>query len=268
MLLLRVITASIFAPLVIFAVIALEKLGFSLALAIIFIIALWEFSTLAKLKSLTAKVAYIFAIIGITFFLIDKTLALLPILIASFVWWLIALYWIVVFPRSSNYINKNLFVILINGLFLFTPAALSLIALHMNNNYLVLLLFGLIWAADVGAYFAGKAIGKTKLSPNVSPKKTVEGLVGGVILSLIVAGTYVFISLGNPSISDYLTYGVLSIIISLASVIGDLFESVLKRLANVKDSGRLLPGHGGILDRIDSLTCAAPIFFLFFTYIL
>ena len=74
----------------------------------------------------------------------------------------------------------------------------------MNNNYLVLLLFGLIWAADVGAYFAGKAIGKTKLSPNVSPKKTVEGLVGGAILSLIVAGTYVFISLGNPSISDYL----------------------------------------------------------------
>ena len=151
MLLLRVITASIFAPLVIFAVVALEKLGFSLALAIIFIIALWEFSTLAKLKSLTAKVAYIFAIIGITFFLIDKTLALLPILIASFVWWLIALYWIVVFPRSSNYINKNLFVIFINGLFLFTPAALSLIALHMNNNYLVLLLFGLIWAADIGA---------------------------------------------------------------------------------------------------------------------
>ena len=138
----------------------------------------------------------------------------------------------------------------------------------MNDNYLVLLLFALIWAADVGAYFAGKAIGKIKLSPNVSPKKTVEGLVGGVILSLIVASTYVFISLGNPSISDYLTYGVLSIIISLASVIGDLFESVLKRLANVKDSGRLLPGHGGILDRIDSLTCAAPIFFLFFTYIL
>ena len=138
----------------------------------------------------------------------------------------------------------------------------------MNNNYLVLLLFGLIWAADVGAYFAGKAIGKIKLSPNVSPKKTVEGLVGGVILSLIVAGTYVFVSLDSPSISDYLTFGVLSIIISLASVIGDLFESVLKRLANVKDSGRLLPGHGGMLDRIDSLTCAAPIFFLCFTYIL
>ena len=133
MLLLRVITASIFAPLVIYAVVALEKLGFSLALAIIFIIALWEFSTLAKLKSLTAKVAYIFAIIGITFFLIDKTLALLPILIASFIWWLIVLYWIVVFPRSSNYINKNLFVILINGLFLFTPAALSLIAVSYTH---------------------------------------------------------------------------------------------------------------------------------------
>jgi phosphatidate cytidylyltransferase len=268
MLLLRVITASIFAPLVIFAVIALEKSGFSLALAIIFIVALWEFSALAKLKSLIAKVAYIFTIVSITFFLITKPLALLPILIASFVWWLIALYWIVVFPKSSNYINKNLFVILANGLFLFTPAVLSLIVLHMNNNYLVLLLFGLIWAADIGAYFTGKAIGKIKLSPNVSPKKTVEGLVGGVILSLFVAGIYVFVSLDSPSISDYLTFGFLSIIISLASVIGDLFESVLKRLANVKDSGRLLPGHGGILDRIDSLTCAAPIFFLFFTYVL
>ena len=120
----------------------------------------------------------------------------------------------------------------------------------------------------LGLTLLAKPLERRKLSPNVSPKKTVEGLVGGVILSLIVAGTYVFISLGNPSISDYLTYGILSIIISLVSVIGDLFESVLKRLANVKDSGRLLPGHGGILDRIDSLTCAAPIFFLFFTYIL
>ena len=198
MLLLRVITASILAPLVIFAVIALEKPGFSLALAIIFIIALWEFSALAKLKSLTAKVAYIFTIVSITFFLIDKPLVLLPILITSFIWWLIALYWIVVFPKSSNYINKNLFVILANGLFLFIPAVLSLIALYMINNYLVLLLFSLIWAADIGAYFAGKAVGKKKLSPDVSPKKTVEGLVGGVILSLIVAGTYVFVSLDSP----------------------------------------------------------------------
>ena len=140
-------------------------------------------------------------------------------------------------------------------------------AIHMNNSSLVLLLFGLIWASDIGAYFTGKAFGKTKLSPNVSPKKTVEGLFGGIVFSLIIGVLYVVILKDTPSINDYLMFGFLSIVVSLTSVLGDLFESLLKRLSNVKDSGKILPGHGGMLDRIDSLTSSAPVFFLLFTYL-
>ena len=192
----------------------------------------------------------------------------MPVLLASLFWWIIALYSVIIFPKNSKHINQSLVIRITIGLFLFVPMSLSLMALHDGNRSLILLLLGLIWASDIGAYFTGKAFGKNKLSPNVSPKKTTEGLFGGIIFSLIVGALYVIITKDSPSINDYLIFGFLSIIISLVSVLGDLFESLLKRLANVKDSGKILPGHGGMLDRIDSLTSSAPIFFVFFTYLI
>ena len=267
MLLARILTALIFAPLVIFSVISLEKTGFSIALLIIFTIALWEFSSLSKLKSVLLRVTYILLTVAITYFLSGIQSILVPVLIASLLWWIMALYLVIVFPRNSQYIHESFTVKIINGLFLFVPMSLSLMALHMINNSLVLLLFGLIWASDIGAYFTGKAFGKTKLSPNVSPKKTVEGLFGGIVFSLIIGVLYVIILKDTPSINDYLMFGFLSIVVTLTSVLGDLFESLLKRLSNVKDSGKILPGHGGMLDRIDSLTSSAPVFFLLFTYL-
>jgi phosphatidate cytidylyltransferase len=122
--------------------------------------------------------------------------------------------------------------------------------------------------ADIGAYFAGNAFGKNKLCPNVSPGKTVEGALGGIILSLVVGALYVLITIDNPTLENYFNFAVLSLIVSLVSILGDLFESILKRIADVKDSGKILPGHGGLLDRIDSLTCAAPIFFLLFSFLI
>ena len=267
MLLQRIITASIIAPLVIFSIVNLEKTGFSIALLIVFIIALWEYSKLSKINSIALRVLYIFIAITITYFLSEINSILLPVLLASLLWWIIALYSVIVFPKNSKHIHENLIVKLINGLFLFVPMSLSLMAIHMNNSSLVLLLFGLIWASDIGAYFTGKAFGKTKLSPNVSPKKTVEGLFGGIVFSLIIGVLYVIILKDTPSINDYLMFGFLSIVVTLTSVLGDLFESLLKRLSNVKDSGKILPGHGGMLDRIDSLTSSAPVFFLLFTYL-
>jgi phosphatidate cytidylyltransferase len=133
---------------------------------------------------------------------------------------------------------------------------------------LVLFLLVLIWAADVGAYFAGRAYGKNKLCPAVSPGKTLEGVYGGIALSQLVAISYVYISIQTPSVNDFLMFCFLSLSVALVSVLGDLFESVLKRIAKVKDSGKLLPGHGGLLDRIDSLTSSAPIFFLLFIFLI
>ncbi len=130
------------------------------------------------------------------------------------------------------------------------------------------MLLALIWSADSGAYFVGRTIGKNKLLPNVSPGKTTEGVAGGALFSLAVMFAYVSFGFENATFVQYFFYGVLSLIVTLASILGDLFESVYKRIAGVKDSGILLPGHGGLFDRIDSLTASAPIFFLTYSFLI
>jgi phosphatidate cytidylyltransferase len=126
----------------------------------------------------------------------------------------------------------------------------------------IFILFALVWSTDTFAYFAGRKWGKHPMAPQISPKKTREGLAGGLIgcLALMTALVYVFPSLIAPA--QRLYWLVLVLLIALISVMGDLYESMLKRIAQVKDSGRLLPGHGGVLDRVDSLIAALP-FFIF-----
>jgi phosphatidate cytidylyltransferase len=118
----------------------------------------------------------------------------------------------------------------------------------------------LIWAADSGAYFIGKYFGKHKLAVKISPKKTVEGLLGGILFAFVTA--LIFALIAKVPFNKWLYWSGLVLITVLFSVLGDLFESMLKRRANVKDSGSLVPGHGGVLDRIDSLTAALPVFTL------
>ena len=120
-------------------------------------------------------------------------------------------------------------------------------------------LFLLVWGADSGAYFVGRKFGKKKLAPNVSPNKSVEGLYGGILTSMliVVAVASLYLDMTWPELCLFL---ILSVITVFSSVLGDLFESMIKRRAGIKDSGRILPGHGGVLDRIDSLLAAAPIF--------
>lgn len=132
------------------------------------------------------------------------------------------------------------------------------------GGQLLLMMFCMIWAADTGAYLAGKMFGKRKLAPVVSPNKTWEGAVGGLLLSVTVAwlGVY-FLRL---DIQQPVLYTLVALILATISVLGDLFESALKRAANIKDSGNLLPGHGGMFDRLDSSIAVAPGFFLTFSY--
>ena len=120
-------------------------------------------------------------------------------------------------------------------------------------------LFLLVWGADSGAYFVGRKFGRKKLAPSVSPNKSVEGLYGGVSVAAIIIVVVAWIYL-DLTLIQYLLFIILSVVTVLGSVLGDLFESMIKRRAGIKDSGRVLPGHGGVLDRIDSLLSAAPIF--------
>lgn len=120
-------------------------------------------------------------------------------------------------------------------------------------------LFLLVWGADSGAYFVGRKFGRKKLAPSVSPNKSVEGLYGGVSVAAIIIVVVAWIYL-DLTLIQYLLFIILSVVTVLGSVLGDLFESMIKRRAGIKDSGRVLPGHGGVLDRIDSLLAAAPIF--------
>ena len=262
MLIKRLLTAVFLVPLVIIATLKLNSTEFVMATMLLLVIGSWEFSSLIKIRHWPAKASYVVALMAATYYLNQTPFWLMPLLVITLLWWAINSYWIISFPRHTRYWHSLIITRLVNGFFFFVPLVVALSVLHQIDSSLVLLLLALIWAADSGAYIVGRAIGKNKLLPNVSPGKTIEGVAGGTLLSLGVMFAYVRFGIENAAFEQYFFYGALSLIVTLASILGDLFESLHKRLAGVKDSGILLPGHGGLFDRIDSLTASAPIFFL------
>ena len=264
----RIITALILAPIVVFGTLFLSSFWFSLFIGIMIIIASWEYCGLIKISLFSNKSFYTIVILACAFLLAISPSILKAALYFTLAWWLSAFFIILSHPKNSNLLNRNMVIGLINGLFLFAPMAASLAILHSQDRSFVLLLLLYIWAADIGAYFAGKRFGNKKLCPNVSPNKTWEGAYGGVILAQVVAIAYVLSNIQSPIAKDFLVFCFLALIVSLVSILGDLFESVLKRISDQKDSGNILPGHGGLLDRIDSLTGSAPVFLLFMVFVL
>ncbi len=192
------------------------------------------------------------------------------ILAVAAVWWFFSLLLVFKYPASAKWWSNNKILKALFGLFTLIPFFWALVVLRSINYqtdpffgaWLVMYVMLLVWGADTGAYFVGKALGKRKLAPNVSPGKTIEGFLGGLATSTLVALAALYfleIDPGNTWI-----FIVISVLTALASSLGDLNESMFKREAGIKDSGNLLPGHGGILDRIDSLTAALPVFTLCF----
>lgn len=198
-------------------------------------------------------------------FVVTMTTLLLPITwptwwAAAIVIWLMALSWVTKFPTSTNWYGQRLSVM---GIVILTAAISAMFYLWQLSAWWLMYVFLLVWCADSGAYFVGRKFGKRKMSPNVSPNKSVEGLMGGLATGLaVVIGISLFML--EYTGMQLVLFVLLSLVTILASVLGDLFESMLKRRAGVKDSGTILPGHGGVLDRIDSLLSATPIFALGF----
>ncbi|MGE8523540.1 MAG: phosphatidate cytidylyltransferase [Acinetobacter pseudolwoffii] len=176
--------------------------------------------------------------------------------VASIITWLLSIYWVKSYPEYDGWYNTSLNGI---GVVLISAAVTAIFSVWQSSPWWLMYLFLLVWGADSGAYFVGRKFGRKKLAPNVSPNKSVEGLYGGVVTSMliVIAVALLYLEMTWPELILFL---ILSVITVFSSVLGDLFESMIKRRAGIKDSGRILPGHGGVLDRIDSLLAAAPIF--------
>lgn len=175
---------------------------------------------------------------------------------ASILTWLLSLYWVKSYPEYDGWYNPSLNFI---GFVLISAAVTAIYVVWTHSPWWLMYLFLLVWGADSGAYFVGRKFGKKKLAPHVSPNKSVEGLYGGVFTAILIV-LFMEIVYLDLSLTQHILFLILSMITVFSSVLGDLFESMIKRRAGIKDSGRILPGHGGVLDRIDSLLAAAPIF--------
>lgn len=185
-----------------------------------------------------------------------------PVLWAAAVlyWVVFALRWVLRYPARPDWHRTP--VLLAVGVLTLASTMTAMLSLWQASPYWLLYVFLLVWVADSGAYFAGRAFGKTKLIASVSPNKTVEGLLGGLALNgLLVAAVAVWLKLHGVALLGFVVF---SFFAAGLSVLGDLTESMFKRQAGIKDSGTILPGHGGLLDRIDSVLAAMPVFALGF----
>lgn len=254
----RVITALVLGPLALAAVFLLPQSAFELVLALVFLYGSWEWGNLCGLK-VPSRLVYL------TLHAAALALVALVPAVQPAALWLALLFWVVAlllvkgYPTTARYSQVPLRMLM--GFLVLVPSWYAVSALRAGDGGLVLMLMllMLVWGADVGAYAAGKTWGRHKLLPAVSPGKTREGAAGGLAACMLVGVGFAFWLELTPLAS--VTLVVLSLLTGLVSVLGDLLESMLKRERGIKDSGQLLPGHGGVLDRIDSLTAAAPVFF-------
>jgi phosphatidate cytidylyltransferase len=257
----RIITAMILIPITLFVLFYASPPVFCIVTGLLSLAAAWEWSNLMELKTIPSRISYVLVNAFIFYF----ALFYLPIhliLMSAFIFWLFATCLVALYPRTSSFWGKSLILRGAMGLAVLLPCWIAINFIRDENNgiYALLYLFILIWGADSAAYFVGKKWGKDKLAPLVSPGKSKQGFYGALVFTSFIA--LVFLLLSQPPFTIWLWVIVLSLATVVFSVIGDLFESMMKRQVGLKDSGNLLPGHGGLLDRIDSLTAAAPMFAL------
>lgn len=256
----RLLTAIVLIPAVVWVVMYSSEPFFIGVLSLIVLIAGYEWAALSAVKSKLYK--SIFAITGLLFSF-GLTLLNEPFLsgffYASLIFWLLAIVLLITKAQDllANKVARP--VMLLIGYLLLGLIFISLYQLRLNFEQgpeLLMYLLLLMWIADSGAYFAGRSFGYHKLSPLISPGKSIEGVIGGALACLLLA----FFADQYFEINNSAMFISVSVFVAFVSVFGDLFESLMKRRVNVKDSGAILPGHGGVLDRIDSLIAAAPVY--------
>ncbi|MBZ0222963.1 MAG: phosphatidate cytidylyltransferase [Dokdonella sp.] len=259
----RTITALILTPLAIAAVLLSPTWVFALIVAALFLGAAWEWSALAGLQGSTLRLGFVLASAALfaLAWSLHGSVAAACVIALGVGFWLLTLLWLRHFSWAAAPTRENLLLKLLACELAIIPAWLALMQLHAqtpHGPWWTLFAVMLVWAADTGAYFAGVRFGTTKLAPRISPNKTRAGLWGALGLGGAVAlvGGWM-LGWRDGWLAALL---VLALLVVLASVVGDLIESLLKRQANVKDSGALFPGHGGLLDRADSLLAALPVF--------
>jgi phosphatidate cytidylyltransferase len=254
----RIITAAVLIALLLVVILWLPPVATKIAMTAVVLAGAWEWSAFLKLQTVPARVLYVFAVAACLAVLWRLTLqepACLVVLAVALGWWVVALLWVIFAPRRAAPWSAAL-----AGLLALAPAWVALVRLRIDvprGEQWLLFALCLVWAADVGAYFAGRSFGRVRLAPQVSPGKTWEGVLGGLLLAGLVAlwGSWWF---AVPLLQLVpLCLGVVAF-----SIVGDLTESLLKRFSGLKDSGSLFPGHGGVMDRIDSLTSALPVLLL------
>ncbi|MFD1092328.1 phosphatidate cytidylyltransferase [Providencia vermicola] len=269
----RLLTAIVLIPIVIAALFFLSPANFGLVVIAVSALGAWEWAQFAgwhsQVKRISLAVVFAAILLAIQFSIPDITvLSNAPMILyglwAGLVWWGVAIILVVTYPASASW-GKSVIIRLLFGVLTIIPFYCGMMALrtvgYQNDTAIgawwLLYVMLLVWGADSGAYAFGRTIGRNKMAPKVSPGKTWEGLVGGLITAGIIS--WVFSAYAPiPAMPDYLL--VTSIIVVVVSVFGDLTESMFKRQSGIKDSSHLIPGHGGILDRIDSLTAAIPVF--------
>src|SRR5471032_3584420 len=242
----RIITALILLPVALCGFFLLEGASFALFIGLVVTLGAWEWARLAGFTAQTARVGY-GAAVAVLLFLMYLLPGLTPwILVAAVLWWLLATFLVLTYPESSTHWSSTVCKLVI-GLLILLPAwqGLVLIKQWQLGNWLILAVMVLVWGADIGAYFSGRAFGKRKLAPAVSPGKSWEGVYGGLALTLVI--TLVVGVVRDWSVKEILLALLGTAVVVFISVVGDLTESMFKRQAGIKDSSNLLPGHGGVL---------------------
>ncbi|AKH70283.1 CDP-diglyceride synthetase [Spongiibacter sp. IMCC21906] len=266
----RVITAVLIVVALFAALAFLSASWLAAVFAVLILMAAWEWSDMSGFESRLGRglfVAGCFTVmlalaLNVALFSDVNPLKVRDVMVAACAWWAIALLWVKAYPASAGLWGSKTMRAFI-GLLVLAPGWLSVSYLRFLEGgvWLILLVIALVAAADIGAYFVGRAWGKAKLAPSVSPGKSWAGFWGGLGSAMLLM-TVLFVIFGEAMPAGFLSMLVLAGFTALASVLGDLLESMVKRHRGIKDSGQLLPGHGGLMDRIDSLTAAIPVFTL------